>query len=374
MGQAPVHWCRPAHRLAVVITAALFTTLAFAGGSAENVLLLVDPARADALQVANHYVAVRNLPVQNILYLDPTAPGFGDIAAYQHEALRGKLVADGLRDHVDYIILAPPADFYVDAQGLVHGSCAISRFSLTTAYYLALMADEILAGGINFSFRNRYWSPGEDPYNFDSEVLWQDGGPSADGRGRYLYLSAMLGYTGERGNTVGELLSMIDRCAAADGTHPAGTIYFMKTSDAFRSSLRDWAYPNAVTTVAALGGTAELLYDVLPSGRHDALGVMTGWADPDIDGADMTLLPGSIGDHATSAAAWFDIPDQTKLSRWIAKGAAGSFGTVDEPCALRGKFPQANEYFSICKGRTWPNRSSAASNTRRFRACSTAIP
>lgn len=351
-GRARGAWGRPRPQGIVLasIVGFLAAGRAHAGGSSENVLLLVDPTRPDALQVANHYVAVRNLPAQNVLYMDPSATSFAGVAAYQHPALLGKLTSDASRDHIDYIVLPPAASFYVDAAGLIEDPCYESRISLSTAYYACFIAGEILSGELSYSFPNRYRSAGQEPYGFDSNILWRLGEPSVDGRGRYMFLASMLGYTGPRGNTVNEILDMIDRSAAVDGTRPIGTIYFMETADTLRSDLRDWAFDDAVATVAKLGGQAEHLYDILPQGRHDVLGVMTGWASPDIDGADMTLLPGAICDHATSAAAWFDIADQTKVSRWIAKGASGSYGTVDEPCAFRGKFPQANLYYFYLQG------------------------
>ena len=101
--------------------------------------------------------------------------------------------------------------------------------------------------------------------------------------------------------------------------------------------------------ITDLGGAAETIYKVddvvqlLPRGRHDALGVMTGHQAPGIEGADMTLMPGAFADHLTSFAATFDTGGQEKLSRWIAKGAGGSMGTVEEPyvygSSTTGKFP-----------------------------------
>src|SRR5690606_33177530 len=94
--------------------------------------------------------------------------------------------------------------------------------------------------------------------------------------------------------------------------------------------------------ITSRGGTASTLSGVLPENHNDCLGIVTGWADPDIDGAPMTLLPGAFADHLTSWAATFDINNQTKISAWIRRGASGSAGTVEEPCNYPGKFPHAN--------------------------------
>jgi uncharacterized protein (TIGR03790 family) len=53
------------------------------------------------------------------------------------------------------------------------------------------------------------------------------------------------------------------------------------------------------------------------------------------------VLPGAFCDHLTSYAATFDSSAQTKMSRWISKGASGTSGAVEEPCNYAGKFPHA---------------------------------
>jgi hypothetical protein len=106
----------------------------------------------------------------------------------------------------------------------------------------------------------------------------------------------------------------------------------METTDPLRSPPRDPHFTAAVASVQSLGGQAEHLLAVLPEGRHDCLGVMTGEESPAIDTADMTLLAGSFCDHLTSHAGNFGTSSQVKMSRWIVKGASGSMGTVEEPC------------------------------------------
>ncbi|MEW6251005.1 MAG: hypothetical protein AB1716_10190, partial [Planctomycetota bacterium] len=145
-------------------------------------------------------------------------------------------------------------------------------------------------------------------------------------------------------------ITMIDRSVAADGTRPGGTFYFMRTTDEARSRPRDGYYPAAVTSIVGLGGQAQLLDAVLPNGRHDCLGIMTGIAVVDIPAANLTILPGAFGDHLTSYAATFDTASQTKVSAWITNGASGSWGTVEEPCNYPGKFPHARMHVYYYQG------------------------
>ena len=161
--------------------------------------------------------------------------------------------------------------------------------------------------------------------------------------------SMMLGYTGLRGNTKEAVLGCLERAAAADGTAPAGVVYFV-TRDNVRSTCRDWQYPAAQRELTALGIEA-VITNRMPVGRTNLLGLMTGAAVVD-PGRGNRFLPGSMAEHLTSAAANFRARYQTKLSVWIDAGAAASAGTVSEPFALWPKFPNARFFVHYASGRT----------------------
>ena len=143
---------------------------------------------------------------------------------------------------------------------------------------------------------------------------------------------------------------MIDRSVTVDGTFPAGTFYFMQTTDEVRSGVRDGSFPAMVQALTGLGFAAEIVEADLPVGRHDCVGIMTGRASLPLDSVDLTILPGAFCDHLTSYAGHFDTGSQTKMSRWIVKGASGTFGTVQEPCAYWGKFPHARMHWHYASG------------------------
>ncbi len=319
--------------------------LALAGGSAERVLVLVDPQRADALHVANHYVAVRGVPSRNVLYFDPAATDFEQFLTENRIALDAWLRAVGIADHIDYVVVAPCRTFFIAAPNRVNDACAtVRRFSLSGAYTITPFAPDVQSWSAGTS--NGYYTSGLTARAFDAQTAWYNGEPSAFPGSLRFCIGAMLGYTGPHGNTVEELLAMIDRSAAVDGTFPSGTFYFMKTNDTARSRPRDYLYSKAVQRVRALGSDAERREGpVLPKGRDDCLGIMTGSAVPGIDGADLTIRPGAFCDHMTSFAARFDSASHEKVSRWIARGASGSWGAVEEPCNYAGKFPTA--YFHV---------------------------
>jgi hypothetical protein len=327
------------------------TSLAWAGGTPEDALLLIDPTRPDAMYVGNYYLHARDIPPVNAIYMDPLAADYWEFAEDNLDALFGTLANTGIREQIDYVVIAPSSGYRLYAAGLVNDPiCPVNHFSLSSVYTLWYPVENILGGNMTAQRSNRYFGEDNTPLTFDSNILWKHGVPSSDGTGQKYFIGAYLGYTGERGNTVDEILEMIDRAVAVDGTRPMGTFYFMETTDELRSGPRDDYYPTAVADIIALGGSAEHLFAVLPTGRHDCLGIMTGWASPDIDGTDMTILPGAICDHLTSYAGYFDTSSQVKMSRWIANGAGGSWGAVEEPCNYAGKFPHARVHVYYYQG------------------------
>lgn len=326
---------------------------AIAGGGGERAVLIVDPANAESMYVANVYAARRDLPASNFIYMAPGAANYAQFASSNLPGFFGDLALREIEDHVDFVIIPPGGNFYVPAPGLVSDMCfPVGRFSSASCYTLAFQSDRILAGNLQHSATNQYARNNYSARAFSSSISWLDGLPSESQFARRYYIGAMLGYTGERGNTLQEILDLIDRSAAVDGGFPGGTFYFMQTTDITRSGPRHGAYPTAVTRITDAGGLAEHLFDNLPLGRHDCLGIMTGLASPDIDGGDFTLLPGAFADHLTSFAGRFDTSAQVKMSRWVTKGASGTSGTVEEPCNYSGKFPQARTHGTYFKGLT----------------------
>ena len=157
----------------------------------------------------------------------------------------------------------------------------------------------------------------------------------------------MLGWTGVRGNTVDEVLDMLERGRASDGTRPSAA-YMFATNTNIRSIAREWQFPGAVRALAALGAKARVT-DAFPKDGRTA-GLMTGRESlPD---SQLEFAPGAFADHLTSSAAEFHASNQTKLSEWIRRGATASAGTVIEPKAYWQKFPAAALFLHQRRGCT----------------------
>jgi len=337
---------------------ALAATLAHAGGSPENALLIINPGSAESMYLGNYYKNARNIPDRNILYIEPGPDTYSEAAGLNGsiDAVFGALRNRQITDHIDYIILASTPTSFLFAANLVNDGCwPVARFSPSSVYTNAFIRPQILAGNNPSTGTNHYYSTGA-PVAFSSKNAWLFGSPSTSGSAARYFIGAHLGYTGANGNTVAELLAMIDRSVAADNTRPSGTFYFMNTTDPARN-VRATQFQGAINSIISAGGAAMLLNGILPEPQQDCLGIMTGWADPAVETGNFTLKPGAFADHLTSWAATFYINDQTKVSSWIRKGASGSAGAVEEPCNYTGKFPHAtfhNSYFrGLSLGESW---------------------
>lgn len=333
--------------------------LAFAGGSPENVLLIIDPSNPDALHIGNYYRSVRNIPDRNVVYMRPGAVDIATFAAENRAALLGTLAHAQLETHIDYVVIAPTNDYFVSIPtGTVYGTgcedigAPVRRISISGAYYLIHRLDEVLAGALNVEAGNGYYTALTDIRAFNGQVTWLGGFPSTSANARRYVLAALLGYTGSQGNTVEQLRTMIDRSNAADGALPSGTYYFMNNTADPDRNVRAAAgqYTTAAASINNNGGLAQILTGTLPTGQHDALGIMTGAASLNIVSGNFTLLLGAFCEHLTSFAARFDTTSQSKVSAWITKGASGSWGAVEEPCNYLGKFPHARMHYLYFRG------------------------
>lgn len=331
----------------------LLLTLPALAQDAERALLVVDPDNAESRYVANYYAAARGIPARNVVYMDPSAASYLAWTQVQRHGFLGALRNRGLEESIDFVVLPPGDEFFVPASGYVDDTCfPVNRFATPSCFTLARQADGILAGGESSNGANQYRINNWGPRGFQSRLAWLLGEPSEGDNAERYYLGAMLGWTGQNGNTLQEVLAMIDRSVAADHSLPAGTFYYCETSDPSRSGPRHDAYTPAATEILARGGQAQHLLANLPTGNHDCLGVMTGLANPAIDDPAFSLLPGAFADHLTSYAATFTNNSQTKMSRWIAKGASGTAGTIEEPCNYSGKFPHARLHVVYFRGLT----------------------
>ncbi len=351
-------------RVRRLLRALALTTLgaasqAMAGSTPENAVVIIDPAFADSLTIANHFINVRNIPESNILYMDSAdAANYQAWAAVQQPAFQAFLNQRGIPDHTDIVVVSPTDTFWVSEGGLVTDSCFdIQRFSLGSLYTMSFISSEILAGGTNQAKPNRFYATSDAAAAFDSNVSYLSGAESTNVNARRYYIGTTLGWTGARGNLVSQITSALTASAAADGTRPSGTFYFMNNTADTARNVRASGYTAAKNAITSRGGLAEVIVGDLPYNKTDCLGIMTGLAGFSLFGQNIGIKPGAFCDHLTSYAAAYDVASQTKTTEWITFGAGGSSGAIEEPCNYTGKFPRAMihaHYFQgLALGEAW---------------------
>jgi len=130
--------------------------------------------------------------------------------------------------------------------------------------------------------------------------------------------------------------AVIDRGVAADGSHPPGTVYLVRTEDANRN-VRAAGYADTEELFGSRLSVRELRTPVRRP-IAEVIAYFTGVAQVD----ELSLLvfrPGAAADHLTSSGGVLEGSSQMPALRWLRQGATGSYGTVSEPCNLPGKFP-----------------------------------
>src|SRR5262249_36269943 len=162
--------------------------------------------------------------------------------------------------------------------------------------------------------------------------LWDNKGEKTDDptKGQRYLLSTILGVTQGRGNTVAEVLSYLKRAGSADGTKPPGTIYFMWNKD-IRSATRDKCFSAVAAQISAGGVVAKVQQGGMRDGAQDVAGLMAGLEEFNLAKSNITIRPGAICEHLTSAGGILSAGNfQTPLTEFLRFGAAGASGTVAE--------------------------------------------
>lgn len=334
-----------------------------AGGGPQNALLVVNQRSWASKTIANHYVALRQLPMANVVYID--WPG----SVIEHvpvDDFREKILAPalsviqrrGLADQIDYIVYCADFPYAVNVDSDVsqgqqgQAGSAVAAINGLTYFSRDVMRKDprYLSLDGNRYMRRSGSEVGSQTHGFHSWYGWGEDGQLLDAGGEHYMLSTMLAATTGRGNSVSEVLAYLNDSVASDGTKPSGVIYYAENRDQ-RSLARSPAYPAAVETLQSLGIEAEIFTGAIPRGRDDIQGLTTGVANVPLEIANSTFAPGAIVDNLTSfGGALQDRTRQTPVTDYLRLGAAGASGTVVEPFLIPAKFPFAFLHVHYARG------------------------
>jgi uncharacterized protein (TIGR03790 family) len=133
-----------------------------------------------------------------------------------------------------------------------------------------------------------------------------------------------------------QAVMLIDRGLEASRDGPRGTAYLVVNSRDTVRSVRKVQFAQAAAIARNRVGVNILSAD--PPGLRNVMFYFTGATSvPDLHTDH--FLPGAIGDHLTSFGGMLTDSPQMSSLEWLQAGATGSYGTVVEPCAILGKFP-----------------------------------
>ncbi|HJS09063.1 MAG TPA: hypothetical protein VJ809_15445, partial [Pirellulales bacterium] len=373
LGFGPRQFARllwPAGRLLLPICLAVICPVfapaaLYAGGGPENYLLVVNSASANSLAIANHYIALRDIPSSNVIHIDWK----GDLHTTDVETFRKQILQPivqtaherGLTAHLDGVVYSSDFPYKIDFKDefsakekplLKEQLTPIGSLNGLTFYYQFVMSKN--PSYIDFRrTTNAYFRPvvggkqAAQTRGFRGWCGWGAKGEVLEAGGQRYLLSTMLGMTVAKTNTVGEVVNYLQRSAKADGSTPAGTIYFAKNvlngEVDVRSSARMPAFEPAIAELKKLGVRAEVDNPPqaigMPANKPDIAGLLVGTPNFYPANSGSTILPGAICENLTSFGADPNQPYQRLLTDFLRAGAAGSSGTPVEPMLVLEKFP-----------------------------------
>jgi uncharacterized protein (TIGR03790 family) len=317
-----------------VVLCALSSRL-WAGGSGLNVVVVVNQNSTNSVQLGNYYCEQRQVPPQNVLRA--SWPGGNiqwlrsDLQSVILNPLLSMLSARQLTNQIDYVLLCMDFPYRVaDTNG---------ANSTTTALFYGFVPDVGVLGSCSLPNASSNSYAG-------SEYLFRSVAP---GTSKTNFLAVML-----TASNLAQAKLVIDGGVASDGSFPTQTVYLAKSSDASRN-IRYSTFDNAVFNTRLRGNYSMQRTNADPTYfLGDIFGLQSGWGNAYVV-ASTTFAPGALADNLTSYGGqifeWTtDIFHQLNILSLLTLGAAGSYGTVIEPCAYLGKFPSPQNYFYQARG------------------------
>jgi uncharacterized protein (TIGR03790 family) len=315
----------------VALLLSLPSLAALAGGSGLNVVVVVNQASSNSVALGNYYCERRGVPPQNLLRINWTGGNQNWSRTNFETALRSPLeamlAARQLTNQIEYVLLCMDLPYRVD-EGYP------DQNSTTSALFYGYKPDSRVPCVI---------APGSSNAYAGSEGIFRQTPPISAGSNSWLVM--ML-----TGNDLAAAKRVVDQGVASDGTFPSQTVWLAKSTDAARN-VRYQVFDNTIFDLQVQGGPPVLRTNSdSPLGMTNMLGYQNGLyqftISPD------SFVPGAMADSLTSyGGGLFDAGNHhTKLLAFLAAGAAGSYGTVIEPCAYLAKFPDARNYFYQSRG------------------------
>lgn len=307
-------------------TAVLTAGTLWAGGSGLNVIVVVNQNSTNSVQLGNAYCEQRGVPPQNLLRMTGWTGAIdmwslADFEAYLSNPLLAMLASRGLTNQAVYVLLSMDIPFTVSDSG--------SYNSTTTALFYGFKPNTGSLGSCSLP------DASSNSYAF-SELPFREALP--DTATTNSFLAIML-----TDNTLGGAQAILSRGVASDSTFPTQAVYLAKTSDPARN-VRFVEFDNAIFSGRIRGDNSLIWTNTDSTSSTNLFGLQTGLANLFLPAN--AFVPGAMGDSLTSYAGiiFGNSAGQTTLLAFLEAGAAGSYGTITEPCNYTQKFPDPRNY------------------------------
>jgi uncharacterized protein (TIGR03790 family) len=314
------HVCRVA--LAAGLLVLLGAGALQAGGGPRNVLVVVNEASGESLEIGSHYLRERGIPAANLCRIQTTTDLSTTKAVYQAEIetpIESCIAASPYAGRIDYIVLTRG----IPIRANFPGGWA------STAALLQVMDTPLQGNDVALGYGN--------PYERHDPPEWFSHSKTYNGGSYHLYIVTMLsGYWSE------DAISLVDKSVASDRNPPTsnGGIFYLEDGNP-AADVRNgelvlaadriqtiWGYP-AVHLEVSEAATDTVVASHLNSGSYSQI------SRAQIDSNEYP--PGAIVDVFESyglVPANFDpsaSPSQRPATWWVTAGATGVHGTVAEP-------------------------------------------
>jgi len=317
--------------LLLILAAALTAGTLWAGGSGLNVIVVVNQNSTNSVRLGNVYCEQRGVPPQNVLRMTGWTNGAiqwsrTDFETYLGNPLLAMRTNRGLTNQVAYVLLSMDIPYRVVDGG--------SYSSTTSALFYGFKTNSGPLGTCSLPAASL------NSYAF-GEMPFAEAPP--DTASTNSFLAMML-----TDNTLAGAELILSRGVASDSTCPTQSVYLAKTSDPLRN-VRFVEFDNAIFDGRVRGGNSLVWIDNGSTSSTNLLGLLTGLDYLSLPGN--AFVPGAMGDSLTSYGGYlFEDSGQTSLLVFLHGGAAGSYGTVCEPCNYLEKFPNPLDYFYQYRG------------------------
>jgi uncharacterized protein (TIGR03790 family) len=302
-----------------------------------NIAVVVNQTSTNSIQLANAYCEQRGVPPQNVLRLTHQWSGYSQscsVDEVQNDLLApllNMLQSRNLTNQIQFVLLS------MDLPYLVYST---NGYNSTTSSLFYGFKQDTAAPGPGLPASCSLPDDSSNSYAF-SELPF--GGAPPNTAPTNSFLAVML-----TDSNLANAESILSRGVASDSSFPTQTVYLAKTDDPARN-VRYVEFDNAIFETRIHGDYSMLRTDTDSTSFTNLLGLETGLTTFAV--ATNAFVPGALADNLTSFGGYlFDNAGQTLLFAFLDAGAAGSYGTVIEPCNYVQKFPNPLDYFYQARG------------------------